>query len=95
MVTANGYCITTEAGIRTKNCPQACQRKRNYPPGLRKYIEKDGHLPPGIEGRRLPDVLERTLQRLPTGYVRLQVGGDVILMNEKSRYVLDIFWEVD
>lgn len=78
-----------------KALPPGLAKKHELPPGLRKHIEKYGKLPPGIESRRLPDDLERTLRRLPAGYIRVQVGGDVLLMNERTRYVLDMIWDVD
>jgi len=80
---------------KTKKLPPGLAKKNELPPGLRKHIEKHGQLPPGLEGRRLPDDLEMALQPLPAGYVRLQVGGDVLLMNEESRYVLDVVWDVN
>ena len=61
---------------KTKTLPPGLAKKDEYHPGLRNHIEKYRELPPGIEGRRLPQKLENTLSSLPTNYVRLQVGGD-------------------
>ena len=83
------------SGHKNKKFPPGLAKKQELPPGLRKHIEEYGQLPPGIEGRMLPDDLERNLQRLPAGFVRLQVGGDVLLMNEKSRVVVDAVWDVN
>ena len=47
------------------------------------------------EGSRLPADLERTLRRLPEDYVRISVGGDILLMNKKTRYVFDVVFDVD
>ena len=80
---------------KTKAMPPGLAKKHELPPGLRKHIEKYGELPPGLEGRRLPIDLERTLSPLPAGYVRLSIGGDILLMNERTRYVLDVVFDVD
>lgn len=83
------------SGHKNKKLPPGLAKKQELPPGLRKHIENYGQLPQGIEGRMLPDDLERNLQPLPAGFVRLQVGGDVLLMNEKSRFVVDAVWDVN
>ena len=79
---------------KTKTMPPGLAKKQKLPPGLQKHIAKHGKLPPGLEGRRLPRDLERTLSHLPAGYVRFRVGGDVVLLNEKTRVVLDVIWDV-
>jgi Ni/Co efflux regulator RcnB len=82
-------------GKKRKKMPPGLAKKQELPPGLQKHIKKHGQLPPGLEARRLPDSLERTLSRLPEGYVRMKVGGDVVLMNEKTRVVFDVVWGLD
>jgi hypothetical protein len=79
---------------KTKTMPPGLAKKQKLPPGLQKHIAKHGKLPPGLEGRRLPLDLEGKLSRLPAGYVRLRAGGDVVLLNEKTRIVLDVIWDV-
>lgn len=79
----------------SKTLPPGLAKKQELPPGLQKQIEKHGELPPGLVGKGLPDSLERTLSRLPEGYVRIKIGGDVVLMNEKTRVVFDVIWNVD
>lgn len=81
--------------VKRKALPPGLAKKEKLPPGLEKHIEKHGKLPPGLEGRRLPHDLDRTLTRLPEDYVRLKVGGDIVLMNEKTRVVFDVIWDVD
>ena len=81
--------------MKRKTLPPGLAKKEKLPPGLEKHIEKYGKLPPGLEGRRLPRDLDRTLARLPEDYVRLKVGGDIVLMNEKTRVVFDVIWDVD
>ena len=80
---------------KEKRLPPGLAKKEELPPGLQKHIEKYGELPPGVAGKRLPSELEKTLTRLPENYVRLKVGGDVVLMNEKTRVVFDVIWNVD
>jgi len=80
---------------KSKKMPPGLAKKDTLPPGLQKHIVKHGELPPGLEGRSLPYELEKTLTTLPRGFVRLKVGGDVVLMNEKTRVVLDVIWGIE
>ena len=80
--------------MKTKTMPPGLAKKQELPPGLQKHIVKHVELPPGLEGRRLPLDLEGGLSRLPAGYIRLRVGGDIVLMNEKTRVVFDVVWDV-
>jgi len=79
---------------KSKKMPPGLAKRDRLPPGLQRHIAKYGKLPPGLEGRRLAPELERALSRLPAGFVRLQVGGDIVLLNEKTRVVLDVIWDV-
>jgi hypothetical protein len=78
-----------------KELPPGLAKKQELPPGLQKQIVKYGELPPGLEGRMLPIELERTLSRLPGGYIRLKIGGDIVLVNEETMIVVDVVWGVD
>lgn len=71
--------------------PGLAKRGGNLPPGL----AKRDTLPPGLQGRGLPNDLESRLARLPDGYVRLKVGTDIVLMNSNTRVVFDIIYGVD
>lgn len=89
------------------------------PPGLRKHIERTGHLPPGLERRPLPPGLQKHLavgQTLPPEYLREMAlapadlvsrlgplppdsrlyfyGGNAILLDPRTRAVLDIVQDV-
>ena len=75
---------------KSKKTPPGLAKRKNLPPGLQKQIERNGRLPPGLQGRGLPGDLERRLDRLPGGYVRLVVEKDIVLMNEKTGIVLDV-----
>jgi len=73
-----------------KSLPPGLAKREQLPPGLQRQIAKNGTLPPGLEGRRLPQELERELSPLPKGYVRLEVGVDVVLMDSNTRIVVDV-----
>jgi hypothetical protein len=77
--------------------PPGLAKKGGVPPGL----AKQGGLPPGLQRhQRLPDdivyqplprELERQMAPLPSpDYVRVQVGGDIAILNKKTRVVVDI-----
>jgi hypothetical protein len=80
---------------KTKKLPPGLAKKHESHPGLRNHIRKYRELPPGIQGKKLPVDLRRTLQPIPEGNVRIRVGGDILLMNERTRYVLDVIFDVD
>lgn len=77
------------------------KRRRNLPPGLAKRhgnlppgLAKRDTLPPGLESEALPTELERELAPLPAGYVRVRVGGDVLLIDGRTRVVFDVVYGV-
>jgi hypothetical protein len=74
------------------NLPPGLAKRDRLPPGLEKQLRERGTLPPGLQKRiePLPDDLERQLSRLPGGYRRGVIGGNVILMNEKTAVIMDI-----
>lgn len=82
-------------GHKNKALPPGLAKKDATHPGVRNHIRKFRELPPDVAGERLPPDLERTLSGLPPNYVRLRVGGDVVLMHEKTRYVLDVVFDLD
>jgi len=73
-----------------KRMPPGLARRDHLPPGL---VKRD-RLPPGLRGRALPADLERQLHSLPSGYVRIVVGNDLVLMHRASREVMDIYRDV-
>ncbi len=72
--------------------PPGLAKRDRLPPGLEKQLRERGTLPPGLQKKvqPLPFELERQLRRLPTGYRRVVIGGNVILMNEKTSVIYDI-----
>ncbi len=79
---------------KSKKLPPGLAKKQQLPPGLSKQVQWHGRLPPGLEGRALPAELERELAPLPAGYVRIRIGGDVVLANKHTRVVLDVVHDV-
>jgi len=73
-----------------RHLPPGLAKRSSLPPGLQKQVQRRGQLPPGLQGDRLPDELEAQLSRLPEGYVRLRVGVDVVLMNTRTRVIVDV-----
>lgn len=72
--------------------PPGLAKKEHLPPGLEKQLKVRGTLPPGLQKKLhpLPLELEHKLRRIPTGYRRVVIAGNVILMNEKTAIIYDI-----
>jgi hypothetical protein len=70
--------------------PGLAKRGGNLPPGL----AKRDRLPPGLQGDSLPYELERKLSRLPSSYVRVRVGQDIVLMDRNTRVVFDVIYGI-
>ena len=70
--------------------PGLAKRGGHLPPGLAKRDK----LPPGLQSEALPYELEEKLSRLPSSYVRLRVGQDIVLMDRKTRVMVDVVYGV-
>lgn len=72
--------------------PPGLAKREKLPPGLERQLRVRGKLPPGLQKKvqPLPIELERELRVLPTGYRRVVVAGNVVLMNEKTAVIYDI-----
>ncbi|MEW6331690.1 MAG: hypothetical protein AB1560_09545 [Pseudomonadota bacterium] len=70
--------------------PGLAKRGGHLPPGL----AKRDRLPPGLQGDALPYELERRLSRLPSSYVRVRIGQDIVLMDRNTRVVLDVVYGI-
>ena len=75
-----------KGGGKYKKTPPGLAKRDQLPPGL----AKRDTLPPGLQGRNLPGDLESRLTPLPAPYVRVIVGGDIVLMNGRTRVVVDL-----
>jgi len=81
-------------GKGAKSMPPGLAKRDELPPGLKKHIEKNGVLPPGLQGRDLPDDLKRRLPKSHKGTKRVIVGDDVVLIEEATRVVIDVIEDV-
>jgi hypothetical protein len=77
------------------------KKKKNLPPGLAKRkgglppgLAKRDTLPPGLRRDPLPDELEVQRTTLPSGYIRARVGQDIVLLDGRTRVVIDVIYEV-
>ncbi len=72
--------------------PPGLAKRETLPPGLERQLREKGTLPPGLQKKiqPLPLELEKQLTKLPTGYRRVVIAGNVILMNEKTALIYDI-----
>ena len=52
-------------------------------------------LPPDVQWDYLPADVERRLSRLPDGYVRIVIGGDVAILHTRTRVVVDLFENIN
>ena len=76
--------------------PPGLAKRDTLPPGLEKQLVKNGKLPPGLQRKiqPLPIELERQLTVLPTGYRRVVIAGNVILMNQTTGLIYDLIRNV-
>jgi len=70
-----------------KTPPKHARRGDSLPYGLAKRDQ----LPPGLYTRELPKDLESQLATLPKNYIRVIVGGDIVIMDSNSRVVIDVY----
>lgn len=77
-----------------RGLPPGLARREQLPPGLERQIRRRGTLPPGLRTRPLPRALEARLPPPPPNCVRVLVGTDIVLLNERTRAVLDIIRDV-
>ncbi len=75
-----------------RGLPPGLAKRDQLPPGLEKQLRRRGTLPPGLQKKvqPVPPVLERRLRVLPTGYRRVILGGNVILMNTRTALIYDV-----
>ena len=80
---------------------KSAKHRNGLPPGLEKRegslppgLAKRDRLPPGLHGEPLPYDLERHLTRLPSPYVRVRIGQDIVLMDGKTRVMVDVIYGV-
>jgi len=77
------------------------RKKKGLPPGLAKRagglppgLAKRDRLPPGLREEPLPAELDRQLTALPSGYIRVRVGRDIVLLDRRTRVIFDVVYGV-
>ncbi|WP_178861861.1 hypothetical protein [Thiomicrorhabdus cannonii] len=70
------------------------KHRKPLPPGYYNRFHRHKPLPRNYYPRPLPWELERRLSPLPSGYMRMIIGNDVVLMNSHNRVVYDILWSI-
>jgi hypothetical protein len=90
--TAERTVITRWFTTNKSNLPPGLAKRETLPPGLEKQLHERGTLPPGLQKKiqPLPVELERQLTVLPTGYRRVVIAGNVIVMNPVTGLIYDI-----
>jgi hypothetical protein len=76
-----------------RHLPPGLAKRDRLPPGLERQLVIRGTLPPGLEREAypVPVDLERRLPPPPPDCERLWIGGHIVLMNRRTKVVLDIF----
>lgn len=84
--------ITRWFTTNRSNLPPGLAKRETLPPGLERQLRQRGTLPPGLQSKiqPLPVELERQLPALPTGYRRVVIAGNVIVMNPTTGLIYDI-----
>ncbi len=75
--------------------PPGLAKRESLPPGLARQLRERGHLPPGLE-RHIHDLPADLVLRLPVERNRrwIMIGGNVILLDETTSLIVDIFENV-
>jgi hypothetical protein len=109
VVIQDGNKSTVEVGINARDrvliedyyTERKKKNKKGLPPGLAKRggelppgLAKRTTLPPGLQGEPLPAELERQLMSLPTNYMRVRIHQDIVLLDRRSRAVLDVVYGI-
>jgi hypothetical protein len=73
--------------------PPGLAKKDQLPPGLEKQLVRRGSLPPGLQKKiqPVPVELERRLPAPPPNCINVFIGGHIVLLNQHTNVVVDIF----
>lgn len=90
--TAERTIITRWFTTNRSNLPPGLAKRETLPPGLERQLRERGTLPPGLQSKiqPIPVELERQLTALPSGYRRVVIAGNVIVMNPATGLIYDI-----
>jgi hypothetical protein len=88
--------ITRWFTTNRSNLPPGLAKRETLPPGLERQLQQRGTLPPDLQSKiqPFPVELERQLTALPTGYRRVVIAGNLILMNPTTGLIYDIIRNV-
>ena len=83
-------------GKGKKGLPPGLAKKEKLPPGIRKQLQRNGTLPPGLENKMepLPKEVEVRMKQLPPECTRVVVGTDIIILDKTTQKILDIIHDV-
>jgi len=75
------------------NLPPGLAKRDRLPPGLERQLMVRGTLPPGLQKKMqpIPVEVESYLPPPPVGYIHTVIGGNIVLVNRKTFFVLDVF----
>lgn len=79
---------------RYRNLPPGQAKKDRLPPGHAWRARPNRPIHDDARWRYLPTELERRLTRLPAEYVRVVIGTDVVIMNVRTRVVVDVLEDI-
>jgi hypothetical protein len=79
---------------RYQRLPPGLAKKDRLPPGHAWRARVNHPMHDDARWRYLPYELEQRLTRLPAEYVRVVVGTDVVIMNVRTRVVVDILEDI-
>jgi hypothetical protein len=84
--------VTDYFSINRASLPPGLAKRDRLPPGLERQLITRGTLPPGLQRYSAPLPLEinRRLTPLPSGYRRLVVGDDIVVVQTKSGVIYDV-----
>ena len=87
----SGWFLSNRNGL-----PPGLANRESLPPGLQKQLRRNGTLPPGLQKKLtpLPYGLDSRLARLPSDYLRVIIGRDVVLLDRRNNAILDVISSV-
>ncbi len=77
-----------------KGLPPGLAKRSELPPGLKRQLERNGTLPPGLQKKVLPSDLQSRLPVEHRGYERVIVDTDVLLVETATGIIRDIVKDV-
>ena len=80
---------------RDRRLPPGLAKQGKVPPGHARKLFRGAPLPADAYWHDVPRDLEVRLSPLPDGYVRVLVGADMVIMNVRTRIVVDLLEALD